>query len=385
MADQRLAEHVRTRVNNARVERQWSAIAAAGLPGPARGRSRRAIWLAALGSVACAGAIAAAFLLRPAAGGLPSGAMIESAQAEVAVRLEDGSRVQLAPKSQLRLLANAPSAIALELRSGTARFDVTHVPGRSFAVKAGTAEVSVIGTRFALTRQPEAGFVRVRVAVSEGTVEVRRADAPGQEPQRIHAGESWSARLSEPGAVAQAPTPAPEAADEVSDTPEEPALLAQESAEPSELEAKRLLEPESAERRGARHRRAQSVRAAEPGAAEVFLRGNLARRAGRMGEAAEAYASLLASYPEDARAGLAAFELGRIRMDALGDASGAIRALERSLTAGPAASFHEDALARIVVAQDALGRTQACAQARDRYLAAYPGGVHAHALAARCR
>jgi hypothetical protein len=104
-----------------------------------------------------------------------------------------------------------------------------------------------------------------------------------------------------------------------------------------------------------------------------------------MRDAADAYADLLARHPGDARAGLSAFELGRIRMDALDDHAGAIQALERALAAGSNASFHEDALARIVVASDALGRGDACRKARARYLERYPDGVHANALAARCR
>src|SRR5262245_55074302 len=105
MADARLASNVRAHTDDARIDRPWGAIAAAGLPGPARGRSSRAAWWAAAGGVLCASALAAALLVWPLGRGLPPGALIESAHAEVAVRLEDGSRVQLAPKSELRLLA----------------------------------------------------------------------------------------------------------------------------------------------------------------------------------------------------------------------------------------------------------------------------------------
>ena len=72
-------------------------------------------------------------------------------------------------------------------------------------------------------------------------------------------------------------------------------------------------------------------------------------------------------------------------MDALGDRRGAIDALERAVAAGATASFHEDALARMVVAYDAEGRRDACRKARERYLARYPSGVHAHVLAGRCQ
>jgi tetratricopeptide (TPR) repeat protein len=107
-------------------------------------------------------------------------------------------------------------------------------------------------------------------------------------------------------------------------------------------------------------------------------------RAGQMAAAASSYEEILARYPNDARAGLAALELGRIQMDHLGDFEGAIVSLRRALRLTPAASFHEDALARLVRATARLGRTADCARARDVYLTRYPGGIHAAAIAKAC-
>jgi hypothetical protein len=81
---------------------------------------------------------------------------------------------------------------------------------------------------------------------------------------------------------------------------------------------------------------------------------------------------------------LSAFELGRLRMDRLGDAAGAISALERAVALNVGPTFREDALARLVTAYAAQGNAAACARARDRYLASYPSGVHAGAVAGRC-
>jgi hypothetical protein len=104
-----------------------------------------------------------------------------------------------------------------------------------------------------------------------------------------------------------------------------------------------------------------------------------------MREAADGYEKLLERFPRDARAGLSAFELGRLRMDALGDPAGAIEALERALRSRRTSSFQEDALARIVMARDALAENELCKKARARYLAKYPSGVHAASLAQRCQ
>jgi len=368
----KLAEHVRAHTTAARVERQWAALEHAGLPGALPLRARRVRWIAAGLSI---GAIAAAALFLRASASLPAGALVESAQAEVAVQLDDGSRVELSPESQLRLLENQSGAVALELRSGTARFHVKHDRARRFQVQAGPIEVRVIGTRFELTRKREPGGVLARVAVSEGVVEVRRRD-DRDAVQRIRAGESWSALVPDAAPSPPAPSQRPARAVEPAQANAPLPAADGDALEPRE-------EPLAAGPDEAGDERSEAT--PQRGASAVFRRASLARRAGRMQEAADAYAELLARYPDDARAGLSAFELGRIRMDALDDTAGAIQALERAVAAGRGASFHEDALARIVVASDALGRGDACRKARERYLVGYPAGVHAHALAARCR
>ena len=431
----RLTDAVRVRHDDARIERQWSALEQAGLPGPAGAgpsisRVRIAIATSLAGAALAVAALlwvantqrAASFIdgtapalarrrsffdgTAPALSrrrSMPVGALIESAQAPVAVQLEDGSRVELSPRAQLRLVKNGKREVLLELRAGKARFAVAHDRSRPFKIDAGGAQIRVVGTRFELSRSQQPNGEQLSVSVSEGVVEVQRAGE--SDVRRLRAGERWGAFLpigdtapalrggassavpststsanepaqqlngAQPQPEAQ-PEPANEAQNDAQDGEPEPELDQDEA----EVEAARASEPSS----GAPH----SAAARDRAAARVFERANLARRAGRVRDAADAYAELLARYPRDRRAGLSAFELGRIRMDALSDPSGAIEALERAAAAGDAASFHEDALARMVVAYDAEGRTEACRKARDRYLARYPSGVHAHVLAARCK
>ena len=376
-----LGEQLRPALDEARIERQWSAIEAAGLPSAPPLRSRRGV-LAGLALAVAAGA-AGALLYTQRGPQLVEGAWLSSASQEVSVRLEDGSRVELAPDSQLKLVENRAARVALELHGGRARFEVKHDRGRPFAIAVGPAEVRVIGTRFELARSARGGASSLRVAVTEGVVEVRRRDRPGEPPQRIHAGESWSAELTEP---TRAEAPLPRSATQ-------PALEPEAEAEPIAPDVEAEAEPEAeaesgvdGARRGQRTARASGARATQPSddPSAVFSRASLARRAGRMRDAADGYAELLQRFPADTRAGLSAFELGRIRMDALADPAGAIDALEHALRTSGTASFHEDALARIVIASDALGRRQVCRDARARYLARYPNGVHAQVLATRC-
>ena len=120
------------------------------------------------------------------------------------------------------------------------------------------------------------------------------------------------------------------------------------------------------------------------GARELFEKAGERRRSGDAAGAAQAYEELLKIHPSDARASLAAFELGRLRMDRLGDSAGAITALERAVALNVGPTFREDALARLVSVYAKLGNFAACARARDRYLASYPTGVHATAVGTRC-
>jgi outer membrane protein assembly factor BamD (BamD/ComL family) len=132
-----------------------------------------------------------------------------------------------------------------------------------------------------------------------------------------------------------------------------------------------------------------SPNAVDPGAhglsaAELFDRANGARRGGNVAEAVRGYETLLASFPNDGRAGLAAFELGRLRMDRLGDYASAVSALKRAVSLAPGAGFREDAMARLVQAYAALGSKSACQSARDAYLKAYPKGVHLGTVSRKC-
>jgi transmembrane sensor len=108
-----------------------------------------------------------------------------------------------------------------------------------------------------------------------------------------------------------------------------------------------------------------------------------ARLAGRPRDAAIALDTLRRRYRSDPRAALAAFELGRLRLDNLGDAPGAVEALNDAIVLAPQGSFREDAEARRVDALDAEG-APGCAEARDAYLVRYPKGIHATMVAARC-
>jgi hypothetical protein len=119
------------------------------------------------------------------------------------------------------------------------------------------------------------------------------------------------------------------------------------------------------------------------GSQELLQLANEARIAGRVKDAATAFDTLRRRYRKDPRAGLAAFELGRLRLDSLGDPLGAVEALLDAISLAPEATFREDADARLIEAYDEAHDPR-CHVARQDYLARYPKGVHAAAVAVRC-
>ncbi len=259
------------------------------------------------------------------------------------VALADGSKIELASDTRIDVVESGKSSVKLALRRGRVTCDVAKNPGRVFSVLAGDVAVRVVGTKFTVISHPDASGQHVEVDVERGIVEVEsKRQVSG--PVRLTAGQSFR---EEPPAAAAAREPAPA----VSALPLAPAA-------PS----------------------ASAVGAPR----ELLDEANALRRAGQLRQAAEAYDSLLKRYPGDPRAGLAAFELGRLRMDSLRDLPGAAQALERAVALAPGSGFREDAIARLVQVYDGLGRNADCSRARDRYLKHYPSGVHRDAVAVRC-
>lgn len=345
---------VQPSVTDARVERLWENVSQRLEPHPARAWR----WLVLCGALS--GAAAGVFFLWKApndvepARAVLADAKLETKSDELSVTLADGSQVQLGAQSALQVRGGQSSAVSLALSRGQVTCDVTHREGRRFSVRAGDVEVRVVGTKFSVKASAGAS-PRVEVAVLRGVVEVESQRRPGV-VARVAAGEVWVQDL-ERAVASAAPVnaPAPAAAHAVDEPKRSLSGVASSSAAPP-----------------------------GPSARELFEKAALSRRAGDAATAAQAYTELLRLYPSDGRAGLAAFELGRLRMDRLGDAGGAIAALERAVASNIGPTFREDALARLASVYAAQGNFAACSRARDRYLASYPAGVHAAAVASRC-
>ncbi|WP_394836646.1 tetratricopeptide repeat protein [Pendulispora rubella] len=228
------------------------------------------------------------------------------------------------------------------LESGGIALDIPRVEARAFVVSAANHQITVLGTAFRVRIEPRPDREVLHVDVTRGTVQVARDD--GSSRRVLGSGETWSTTV-------------------------EPGLAPTASAPVIELPPSAAPPPRPA--------------ATVDGPKELLARATDARAQGRSKDAAAAFDQLRKRYRNDPRAGLAALELGRIRLDALGDAAGALEALDDALAIAPGAPLREDAEARRVDALDALSDPR-CAAARTSYLGRYPQGVHAKTVRLRC-
>ena len=257
-----------------------------------------------------------------------------------AMTLADGSHIRLRDDGRVRLEHFDQRNVEVTLEQGTAEFEVIHVASRTFVVHAGRVDIADVGTRFVVTRDGAA----TRVSVDDGRVEIR--DPTGALPTRtLAAGESWASAI--------APPPSPSASS-----------VAIELAQPSATSA-------------------SSAPPHVPSAKELLEAADAARVAGRARDAATLFDMLRRRHRTDARAGLAAFELGRLRIDTLADPAGAVEAFDDAIALAPSASFREDAEARRVEALE-RARDPRCREARETYVTRYPRGLHVVEVTARC-
>ncbi len=354
----RPTDHMNPGLNGERIARMWSVVAEQQQQ-PVRFVQRRSLWGAAA-AVALAASVALFFHARASevAGAVGAGDVITTQRESALLSLADGSSLVLGDSAKLSVLNAAANDVALRLERGRVTCDVTHRPGRSFVVEVRGFAVHVKGTRFTVEAGVEhAGQVAVRV--ERGVVELRSA---GELLATISAGQSWSSSVADA---------APAASVGVAGEP------AQSAAAPPEADSNSGAATIASDS-------APSPSAPLPDAKALFERANAARIAGRGSEAAAAYDQFRRRFASDPRAGLAAFELGRIRLDSLADPQRALSALDFALAHQGGGFAAEDALALRVDALSRLGDKAACGAARQAFSSAYPQSAHAPRVARAC-
>jgi hypothetical protein len=256
-------------------------------------------------------------------------------------------------------------------------------------VSAAGHEVLVRGTRFSVELSRARN--ELAVEVQAGQVEVRRQLAASAVAV-LGAGQRWAVPVEAASLRAiplQARPSAHAAQVEPSSTPSIAPGASAGALEPAAAhtvapDAPAPRAPASAPEPAAPARLRSPQPGVESGARSLLDRGNAARRRGDLAAAALAYEQLLHDHPDDVRAGLAAFELGRLRMDEFHDVQAAIRALQLAVRAAKESGLREDAMARLVRAHQILKEGPQCRAARGAYLESYPTGTHVMTVLHAC-
>ena len=296
----------------------------------------------------------------------PSLALQPPQAAPLSLRLSDGSAVALRDaRTQVEVAEASPQLIALELVAGRARFDVQRRPTRRFRVRAGDVTVEVLGTSFEVER--EAG--RAHVAVRRGRVAVRW---PGGRTELVAGEAGWFPRS------------------EASDAPgEKSAEVAEErrataSARPSARKRESAASWREPARQGQFERAYALMNEARTAIADdvddLLLAADTARLSGHPHAALPYLRRVVAKHAADSRASLAAFTLGGVLMQQLGQPREAEAAYARARALSFNASLAEDALARQVEAAHRAGDAAHARALAAEYLERYPGGRRTRAV-----
>ncbi|HET8940307.1 MAG TPA: FecR domain-containing protein [Polyangiales bacterium] len=316
----------------------------------------------------------------------------EEKLAALPIKLADGSRVKaLAGGAAVSVEGNQPKQIHLRLDAGGARFDVIPNKQREFTVRAGSVEVAVLGTVFDVERVQG----RVRVSVSRGKVRVRTGLAPNGTIATaiVKAGDSqWfdDVAPSERAVASAEPTrPQPQAANERTGSSQLSAAKQSRSRHASRERHERDQDEtpraawrslsQSGDYEGA-YRLLQETTVQDDDSGELLDAADAARLSGHPQVAITYLRKVLDQHRESPVAPLAAFTLGRVLLERLGQPSEAADAFATARQLAPTGSLAQDALAREVEAWSKAGRPDDAYRCAREYVDTYPKGRRLRAV-----
>jgi transmembrane sensor len=353
------------------------------LGGLHRRRRRRTVLKTAAAVAVLITAGAALMMLHGPSGDAPTVAIEKSGAGEV--RLADGSLISLLDeKSAIRTEENSVrNSTVVKVGAGRAKFNVVHKPGRSFVVEAGGISVIVVGTVFTVDRSG----AEVKVSVQQGRVRVMRdgsiTELGGGESGAFPATSAPNAYMSD-SADASVPVekPAPKVAMQESSRPEtviQRDLRSQAAAVQKPSQAVPDPDWRTLAQNGMFDKayallmtRREEIQPNDAG--DLLLMADVARLAGHPQSALAPLKRVVDTCRTDPRAPLAAFTLGKVLLDELGDPRGAADAFARARSLAPEGPMSEDALAREVEAHWRAGETGLARERAEEYVKKYPEG-----------
>lgn len=318
-------------------------------------------------------------------------------QPSTVVNFSDGTQLVVHPESQARIADVTAKGARLALEGGRVHLKVARKPGAEWSVEAGPYRILVTGTEFDVNWRTTSDLLEVEL--QEGAV---RVEGPlTREGIRVAAGERLTANLRtselrlasltpEPSAArAEAPAPTPPKLQlsppsppqtvgrsaSATASPVAAASPARRASDWSQLMAKSQYRAVVAD---AQQRGLEAV-LSSVSVTELVMLGDAARYAGQPAVAGRALLSVRERFPGGKQAGAAAFMLGRLAEDHLGDTRTALTWYTTYLQESPSGTFASEALGRKMgVVSKTRGRAAAASLA-EAYLQRYPGGPYATA------
>ena len=280
--------------------------------------------------------------------------------------LGDNSEVTLGESTHVEVLRQTTTQMLMALRRGSAHFDIRPGGDRAWVVECGRVAVEVVGTEFTLDRNER----RLSVKVQRGRVLVHGELVPDT-VQALTAGQE----LMIPYAESRNVTP-------------ESSATAQSEAVPSESTVVRVpSRQENADWRSAARQKDWARAWRTLGAdgigreasrsddvSDLLALADVARLSGHPREAVLPLQQIMAGHSGDSRAAIAAFTLGKIQLDQLGEPAAAAGAFERALSSNLPGSLAEDTLARLVLAYARAHDSARARAAAERYRTQFPKG-----------
>jgi transmembrane sensor len=303
------------------------------------------------------------------------------------IALSDGSRIRLSPGARIEPLHSSGTSFSAIVTQGRADFQVRPGGPRHWVIECGLASVEVMGTAFACDREPG----RLSLEVRHGAVLVRGERVPDR-ARRLSSGETLVLEEEKghpPVADDTFALPAlPESASSAGSLVAEPSTIV---AKGEEARSKGRLAPARSWRDLAQHGRHGEAFATlgtdglrreskRLGVSDLFALADVARLSGHPADAVVPLERILTDFANDAQAALAAFALGRLELDSLGQAQSAALAFGKALALGIPRTLREDVRARLVEAYARSGDAVAARHAADAYLDEFPHGRHVQAI-----
>lgn len=386
----------------------WMAFGGVGKARPAA--SRRRLWAVCVAAIAAVGLLAlvlvvhppVAFEVGPSASAAPGTRPVRGVvgewiaapwKAALPLRFSDGSLVVLNAASRARVANVASVGASVVLENGSADARIVHRTGTRWGVQAGPFNVRVVGTAFVVTWDPASELFTL--VLNEGEVTVSGCSLSAARVVAAH--ETFRATCHDGHIASSAAAALPPVSPEADDALPGPTAAALppdsgspgpvDAPPPDEIQALRPPPPIPWQEWMVRHEYTRATDVAEAEGltgicakgdiAELMALADAARFAKRRGTAEFVWRRVRERFPQDERASLAAFQLGRMAFDDRASYLEAAQWFRTYLTERPGGPLGREALGRMIEALDRHGDREGAKQAAARYLQTFPSGPHA--------